>query len=150
MFMEEFRVLPDAIQSLKETGFYSAGFGWMVDYVIIPVSLLLVKLRPDKSKYLIAKMFTWGLTNWTKPPYGAVLQMNAKGSAASMQMTVSHSDAYFLTAVSAAACLMQYCEGGIKRPGLWFQADVVEPIRFFSDMARLGVTVQVAPKRVFA
>lgn len=150
MFMEEFRVLPDAIPTLKETGFYSAGFGWMVDYVIIPVSLLLVKLRPDKSRSLIAKMFTWGLNNWTNPPYGAALQMNANGSAASMQMTVSHSDAYYLTAASAAACLMQYCDGGVKQPGLWFQADVVEPIQFFRDMEQLGVTVQVTPQRVFA
>lgn len=143
MFMEELRVLPDAIPTLQETGFYSAGFSGMVDYVIIPVSLLLVKLRPDKSRSLIAKMFTWGLKNWTKPPYGAALQMNANGRAASMQMTVSHSDAYFLTAASAASCLLQYGDGGVKQPGLWLQADVVEPIRFFRDLEQLGVTVQV-------
>jgi saccharopine dehydrogenase (NAD+, L-lysine-forming) len=95
-------------------------------------------------------MFEWGLKNRTKPPYGAALQMNAKAGAASLQMNVSHSDAYFLTAASAVACVMQYCNGTINKPGLSFQGDAVEPIQFFKDMERLGVTVQVVSKSVFA
>ncbi len=147
MFMEEFRSLPKVIPTLTETGFYSAGFGSLVDYGVIPVSLLLVKLIPVRSKSLVARLFLWGLKNGTNPPYGSVLKMDAKGTQGEKQvnltMAVYHEDPYLLTAISAAICLQEYFCGSIRRPGLWCQAELVEPAHFVESLERLGAKLHV-------
>ena len=142
MFMEEFRPLPEIIPSLKETGFYSSGFGGIVDYVIVPLAFLLLTLAPNRSRKLIGRLVEWGMKKTTRPPFGAVLQMKAQGGGRSLIMTVFHEDSYVITAAPAVACLMQYLEGSLRKPGLWRQATIVEPVCFFEDLARLGVQVK--------
>jgi saccharopine dehydrogenase (NAD+, L-lysine-forming) len=144
MFMEELRGLPEAVPSLRSAGFYSGGLGRVVDYVVIPFSLLLVKVAPERSRSLVGRLFRWGLTRHTRPPYGAVLRLDARGAGSRrMSVTVSHEDTYALTAIGAAASLLQYLDGTIASPGLRTQAMAVEPGRFFDDLSRLGVTVLV-------
>jgi saccharopine dehydrogenase (NAD+, L-lysine-forming) len=55
-----------------------------------------------------------------------------------------------ITAIPVAACLLQYLDGSIRKPGLWFQALVVEPERFMSDMERMGVDIQVQSQPVIS
>jgi saccharopine dehydrogenase (NAD+, L-lysine-forming) len=145
MFMEELRSLPTSIPSLQETGFYIAGFNWITDYFIMPAAFGTFKLLGDKAKKPIGKLFSWGLRNFSKPPYGAVLQLEAMGQKDNQNKTIhmklTHDDAYVLTAVPVVACLLQYLEGSICRPGLWFQANLVEPAKFFDDIKRLGVEI---------
>ena len=52
-------------------------------------------------------------------------------------------DAYVLTTVPVVAGLLQYLNGNIRRAGLWFQANLVEPKQFFNDIERLGVGINV-------
>lgn len=144
MFLEEFRPLPKLIPSLKATGFYSAGFGGIFDYVIVPMAFLLLAIAPTRSRKWIARLTEWGLKKTTHPPFGAVLQMKAQGAGRSLLMTIFHQDSYFITAAAAVACLLQYLDGTIQTPGLWRQATLVEPTRFFEDLARLGVQVNQA------
>jgi len=144
MFMDEFRLLPEELPALRSTGFYSGGFGPTVDYVVIPLSLLLVKLFPERSRPLIGRLFTWGLTRHTKPPYGAVLRLQARDeNSQRFDMTVWHEDPYALTAIAASASLLQYLDGTIAVPGLRSQAMAVAPRRFFEDLTRLGARVSV-------
>jgi hypothetical protein len=107
MFMEKFRPLPGMITTLKETGFYSAGFGGVVDCVFIPLAFGLLALSPNGSRNLIARLMEWGLKHTTHPPYGAIVQMDARGQGGSLRMSVAHDDAYVITAAPAVACLLQ-------------------------------------------
>jgi saccharopine dehydrogenase (NAD+, L-lysine-forming) len=141
MFLEEFRPLPESIPSLKETGFYSGGFGSVFDYLILPMVITLLNIAPNRSRKLRARLVEWGLKQTTRPPYGAVLQMKAQGAGRSLVMTVFHEDSYLLTAAPAVACLLQYLDGSLQKPGLWRQATLVEPVRFFEDIARFGVQI---------
>ncbi len=150
MFLEELRSLPISIPSLNETGFYIAGFNWMTDYIIMPIAFTAFKMFREKAKKPMGKLFSWGLRNFSKPPYGAILQLDAKGlkneQNSYMHMRLAHDDAYVLTAVPVAACLLQYIDGSIRRPGLWFQANLVKPTQFFNDIERLGVRVNIQIK----
>ncbi len=145
MFLEELRSLPNAIPSLNETGFYVAGFNWMTDYVIMPIAFAALKIFPEKAKKPMGRLLFWSLRSFSRPPFGAVLQLEAKGvkdeQTSCMRMRLTQDDAYVLTAVPVAACLLQYFEGEIRCPGLWCQANWVEPKRFFDDIERLGVCI---------
>jgi saccharopine dehydrogenase (NAD+, L-lysine-forming) len=93
----------------------------------------------------------WGLKSFSKPPYGTLLKLETLGQKAGqhleMDLTISHEDGYQLTAIPAAACLLQYLDGSIRKPGLWLQGHVVEPERLLSDMQRMGIKVEQRPKR---
>ncbi len=151
MFLEELRSLPNAIPSLNETGFHIAGFNWMTDYIIMPIAFSAFKIFRKKAAGPMGKLFSWGLRNFSKPPFGAILQLEAKGlkdkQDSFMHMRLNHDDAYVLTAVPVVACLLQYLNGVIRSPGLWFQANLVEPTQFFRDMERLGVGIVVNSKK---
>ena len=60
-----------------------------------------------------------------------------------MSIKLYHEDGYVLTAIPMVACLLQYLDGWIEKPGLWMQANIVEPNRMFDDMERLGVAVEI-------
>ena len=147
MYLEELQSLPDLIPSLNETGFYISGFNWMVDYIIIPIAFATYKVFQTRAKSPMGHLLKWGLRNFSKPPFGAVIQLQAKGMKGrqnrQLLMRLTHDDAYVLTAVPSVACLLQYLDGSIRQPGLWFQANLVAPQPFFDDIERLGVRVSI-------
>jgi saccharopine dehydrogenase (NAD+, L-lysine-forming) len=148
MFLEEMRSLPKMFPSLKETGFFVGGFNWFVDWILTPIILLVLRLFPEKGIQPMAKLLIWGLETFTRPPYGTLVKLEARGIkeglSQAMDVTVYHQDGYMATAVPAVACLLQYLDGSIRKPGLWLQALVVEPTRFMQDMERMGLRVQVS------
>jgi saccharopine dehydrogenase (NAD+, L-lysine-forming) len=146
MFLEEMRALPEMYPSLRETGFFVGGFNWFVDWFLSPLILVGLKLFPKKGIAPLSNLMFWGLKTFSRPPYGTLLKLEAKGlkqgAPHTAEMTIAHPDGYMLTAIPAAACLLQYLQGGIRQPGLWLQAHIVEPRRFFNDMQRMGAAIQ--------
>jgi saccharopine dehydrogenase (NAD+, L-lysine-forming) len=146
MMLEEMRALPDLYPSLKETGFFVGSFNWFVDWIIMPIALVAVKLWPQKAIKPMAKWMHWGLRTFTAPPYGTLLKVEASGEkdgkGKKMEVVISHPDGYLFTAIPVAACLLQYLDGSIDKPGLWLQAHIVEPTRLMKDMQHMGIAMQ--------
>lgn len=146
MRLEEMQALPAHFPSLRETGFYVAGFNPFVDYVAMPLGYLAARVGTAEVMRRAARLFLWGLKRFSRPPYRTILQLTASGRragrAATLRLTLSHEDAYFVTAVPVVACLLQYLDGTIGAPGLYDQANIVAPRRFLHDVERLGITVQ--------
>jgi saccharopine dehydrogenase-like NADP-dependent oxidoreductase len=146
MMLEELRLLPQMYPTLIDTGFYVGSFNWFVDWVIMPLTLVAMKLSPQAAIKPMARWMRWGLNTFSKPPYGTLLKAEASGQKdgqpKTMKLTITHPDGYMFTAIPVAACLLQYLDGTITKPGLWLQAHIVEPNRFLRDMQRMGITVQ--------
>jgi saccharopine dehydrogenase (NAD+, L-lysine-forming) len=145
MMLEEMRSLPQIFPSLTETGFYVGSFNRFTDWIIMPIALVAMKLFPRQAKQPMARWMHWGLNTFSKPPFGTLVKIEASGvkdgQDTSMEITISHPDGYMFTAIPVAACLLQYLDGSITKPGLWLQAHVVEPNRFMHDMQRMGISL---------
>jgi Saccharopine dehydrogenase NADP binding domain len=151
MHLEEMKCVPALFPSVKATGFYVGGFNWFVDYVVSPVALVSIKLFPS-TKRTMGRLMMWGLKTFSKPPYGTLLKLEAtgldeKGDAMSESLLLSHEDAYFMTAVPVAATVNQYLarDRSVRKPGLWRQAELVEPRQFFLDQEKMGVKIDPNP-----
>jgi len=150
MVLEELPRLAQSLPELRECGFYVSGFGPAVDYLVLPLGMLALKVAPERLGPSYARLLAWTLKSTSRPPYETVFQVEAEGVAAGpgvarrlARLRVAHGDGYYLTAAAAAACLLQYLDGSIRRPGLNLQGLVVEPGRFLTDLQKLGATVSV-------
>jgi hypothetical protein len=147
MFLEEMRCIPEMYPSLSETGFYVGGFNWFVDWLIFPLAAILLKLFPQRAARPTTKLMVWGLKTFSKPPYGTLLKVESAGikdgKPITEDVTLYHEDGYMFTAIPVVACLLQYLDESIKKPGLWTQANIVEPNRLMKDMKRMGVDITI-------
>lgn len=150
MTLEEMRSIPEIFPQIKETGFYIAGFNWFVDWLIFPIVMVALKLWPNKAVKPVGKLMFWGMKTFSSPPYGVVTKVEASGEkvgkAKEIEVSLYHQDGYLFTAIPVIACLLQYLDGSIKKPGLWMMGHLVEPNRLMKDMERLGIRVQVKDK----
>ena len=147
MFSEELRDLPQQIPSLKNTGFYIAGFGWFTDYIVMPIVMLMMKLFPNVMAKPMGNLFAWAWKISSKPPYYTMLKLEAQGKnngeKASIETTLSHEDGYAFTAIPVVACLLQYLDGTIKKPGLHWMGQLIEPVRLMDDMEKMGIKIKI-------
>lgn len=136
MGMDEIRLLPRFIPTLKNTGFYIAGFGRIIDWGILPLSLLALNLFPHAAKH-VARFFVWGLKSFGPDNEWSILHCKGDGDHGSIDIAASYPDAYGFTALPVIACLKQYAETP-HRAGLWQQALFVDPSRFWKDLQLMG------------
>jgi len=152
MFLEEMRSIPTLYPELLQTGFYVGGLNWAVDWFISPIVMLGIKLWPTRRmKLAMGRLLHWGMRTFSRPPFGTLLKVEANGidkedglSPLVKVVTVKHDDGYELTAIPVAATLLQYLqdeEKSIRKPGLWFQANLVDPAQLMDDMCRMGVEI---------
>ena len=143
MFFEELRDLPKMYPTLREVGFYISESHWLLDWIITPLVMVVLKIAPHAAIRPMGRLMWWGMQNLPKPPYLVLLKVEASGEKGGkpvkVEASVSHPDGYELTAIPVVACLLQYLDGTARRPGLWMMGHLVEPARLFQDMKQMGI-----------
>lgn len=146
MFLEEMYQLPELYPNLQETGFFVGGFNPFVDWIVMPLAMVGLKAWPGGARKPLGRLMKWGLEHFSRPPFGMVLKLTATGTKndqpKQLDLVLSQPDGYVFTAIPVAACLLQLLDGSIRQPGLWTQANLVEPGRFLLDMERMGIEVE--------
>ncbi len=146
MNFEELKSLPTEISSLESMGFYIAGFNWFIDMILMPISLVLMKMFKNFSVKSIARIMFWSLEQNSKAPFNTVLQLNAigkrRGKPVNYLLKLSHKDGYWFTAIPVVACLQQYIKGKLPKAGLWCMGNAVRPGELLLDMSRLGILIE--------
>lgn len=146
MMLEEMQALPEMFPSLRETGFYVAGFNWFVDWVVMPLLWLSGKVAPRLWMKPMAHLLYWGARLHASPPYGAVVKLEACGWQGDQRqqlfLQLFHPDPYLFTAIAAVAGVLQYLRGHGRKSGLWFAGHLYDPQEALQDMQRMGVKVQ--------
>lgn len=149
MMFEEMRAIPDMFPSLQETGFYVSGFNWFVDGFVFPLSALALRLS-SRAVGPMANLLRFGLDHFSRPPYGVILKVDARGEKdgdpREVDLYLCHPDGYAFTAIPVVACLLQYLDGWADKPGLWMMGHLVNPNRLMQDMQRMGVDVRSSAK----
>lgn len=147
MMLEEMRAVPELCPSVRETGFYIAGFNWFVDWIVFPLGMVALGIWPERAVKPVGKLIHWGMKRFSSPPFGLVMKVEASGEKDGQPKTVElsayHEDGYMFTAIPVVACMLQYLDGSIARPGLWMMGHVVNPARLMEDMKRMGVEVRI-------
>ena len=154
-YLEELKELPTMFPHISETGFYVGGLNWAVDWIISPIVMLALKIWPLRAKRAMGRFLYWGLRTFSSPPYRTILKVEAKGEGKDgrpleKSLMVSHEDGYALTAIPVAATIAQYLseKESIHKPGLWFQANIVDPERLLVDMNDMGVKIVPALEKL--
>jgi len=141
MELDEMRLLPGTLPRLRDLGFFIAGFGLMIDWVVMPTVLVAVKIVPAALPW-IARYFDRALKRFGGKRNAADLWLRGEGASGKIALRLSYPDAYEFTALPVVACVKQYLDAD-KRAGVWHQAHYVVPARFFDDLKNMGVRVDV-------
>ncbi len=147
MYLHEMENLPELLPTLRETGFYMAGFNWFTDLFVTPMVSAAMRISPERSRRPMAKFLYWGLKNFSTRPQGTYLQLSTSGRKGdrllNLDVRLHHEDEYMFTAIPTVACILQYLQGSIRKSGLWMMGHVVDPSRLIADMQEMGVNLSV-------
>lgn len=148
MYLGEMESLPEEFPSLRRTGFYVGGFSPAFDYLALPVIMAMTKARALRGATVRFTRWAMGHLVSSPPPYRLVLELRAigslDGSPAVATVRVSGDDGYLMTAAPVVACARRLVDGTARRPGLTFQADLLDPDELFAELSGLGIEVELS------
>ncbi len=148
MPLAEMDELPQRYPSLRRCGFYICGFGPVMDYLVLPILMVIGRihwLRPAAIR-----LTRWSMVRLASapPPYRVVVQTDVvgqrSGRPATASVKISGTDPYLVIAAPAVACLRRVLDGEARAPGLHLQAHLVPPGPFLADLAELGLSVETS------
>jgi len=148
MFLEELRAIPQLHPQVREVRFAMGGFNWFTTWVAFPVALASQLALRGAALGPVSRFVRWSFKRFSAPPYGTYLKLETRGTSKgrpkAVDVTVRHNDGYILTAASVASCMMQYFDGSIRKPGVWIEANVVDPERTMRDLLKFGAEVEIS------
>jgi saccharopine dehydrogenase (NAD+, L-lysine-forming) len=148
MPLAEMDELPVRYPSLRRCGFYICGFGPAMDFLVLPILMVMGRIRWLRRPAI--RLTRWSMRRLASspPPHRLVVQTEVvgqrSGRVATASAKVSGVDGYLLTAAPAVACLRRVLDGETRIPGLHLQAHLVPPGPFLADLAVFGLNVETS------
>ncbi|RLB29054.1 MAG: hypothetical protein DRG87_07975 [Deltaproteobacteria bacterium] len=143
--MEEIRELPQTL-GIGETGVYVAGFNWFVDNIVFPLIIVFQKIKKGMGLNALGTLMYWGVNTFSSPDLGVVFLLDAEGVKGGKNLRVKiiaeHDDTFLFTSAPVVACLRQYLDGSLTKPGLWFMGTMVDDSRLMEDMKQMGIKIK--------
>jgi len=143
MFLEELRSLPDQYPTMTKLGFFITGFGWFSDYIVLPLTMLAMKISPNYFEKLASITYKKSLEISSHPPFYTALMLEASGlkngKETNIQKRLFHEDGYWFTAIPVVACLLQYLRHELPTSGLHWMGQMVQPEILMDDMEKMGI-----------
>lgn len=143
MFLEEMQRVQELFPTMTRTGFYVAGFNWFIDYLVLPLAMFLTRVSPGRGAGMLSDLLVIGMKKFSRPPYSTILKLHASGESEGrereLEACLSHEDGYALTAAPVVAAIVQYLDGTARKPGVFTQAEIVDPERLLEDLTRMGM-----------
>lgn len=144
--MTEMKPLPKMF-AIKEAGVYVAGLNWFVDSFVFPLTVLFGKIGKGVGINFLGKLMCWGVNTFSSSELGVIFVLDAEGKkegkAIKARIVAEHNDAVFFTAVPVVACLKQYLDGTLNRPGVWLMGNAVNSSRLMRDMKDMGIQMRI-------
>jgi saccharopine dehydrogenase (NAD+, L-lysine-forming) len=144
--MVEIKPLPEMC-GLRETGVFTTGFNWFTDYLLFPLMMLSYKVKKGSFRHFWAKLLAFGLNKFSCEKEGVVFLLKAEGEKDGKHQKVEifseHDNGYDFTVIPVIACLKQYFDGTIRKPGLWMMGHIVDTDFIFSEMERMNVKTEL-------
>ncbi len=79
------------------------------------------------------------------PGHGVRIKLQAEGTIGGapsrLDVVLGHDDGDQMTAIPLVECILQLLDGSIRRLGLHYMGNVIDPRRLLDDMRRLGLEV---------
>jgi len=142
--MPELRRLPDLLPDLEGLGFFVAGFNWFADYLVTPLIMLGSRIAPRQTVSVLGRLLSWSTVNFAKPPYGTVVQVDAKGQREGQpvrfRLSLFNEDAYVLTAIPTVAMIKQMLQEEFQ-PGIHLMGLCCDPVKLLDDIERTGIPI---------
>jgi hypothetical protein len=142
-FSEELRDIPDMFPSLQEAaGFLS--LNWFVDLVALPTAVALVKVAPQRGRRPASRLIGWGMRRFARPPFGAVIVLEATGEvdgkSTTVRVVLGHRNEYEGTGEVVATYVSHWADptSGARRPGIHTMGHIVDPESFLQDLTARG------------
>jgi saccharopine dehydrogenase (NAD+, L-lysine-forming) len=147
LFSEELRDVPHLFPSLREAGGF-ASMNRFVDLVAFPAAFLAMKVAPDKGRRPASRLLGWGMRRFARPPFGAILVVEATGEldgkASQVRVSISHTNEYEATGLVVAAYISQWADPAFptaRTSGLNPMGMIVEPEPFLLGLASRGFRI---------
>ena len=131
---------------INNMGVYIAGFNYFVDNVVFPFSVIMNSIKKGAGKKLSAKLMHWGVKRFFKGSPGVEFKLLANGTKngqkVNYSLTAYSHDPYDFSSYAIIACLNQYLDHTIHRPGLYLMGHVVDERRVIEDLKNMGVQIR--------
>ena len=143
--MKEIESLPE-LYNLQEAGVFTPGFNWFVDWIVFPFMMLSQKIKKGCLRAFWARLLILGINKFSPAKEGVVFILEAEGIKDNrlkrLRIFSEHGNGYDFTVIPVIACLKQYLDGSIRKPGLWMMGHIVEPGRLFGEMEKMAIRIQ--------
>jgi saccharopine dehydrogenase (NAD+, L-lysine-forming) len=144
MDLDEMQALTPLLPDLRNIGFYVAAVHPVLDFVLVPLLMLGLKIAPRRGIRPLGRLYCRAYEAFSRPPYGTLLQLDAEGTKNSQpcryQLRLFHGDEYDMTAIPVAVMIRQLLE---ERPaGVHLMAILADPKRMIEGCQEMGVDVK--------